>query len=68
MAFTSWAALETAVKDSIADGNVLVREFEMNDRKIKFRSWAEVWAFLDEVEAKAREDSGFTGFVTTEPN
>ena len=67
MAFTSWADLEAAIKDSIADGTILVREYEMNDRKIKFRSWDEVWKYLSQVEAKAKEDTGFTGFVTTEP-
>jgi len=67
MAFTSWQDLANQIKDSIADGNVLVREYEMNDRKIKFRSWAEVWDFLKEVEKKAEIDNGFTGFVTTSP-
>lgn len=67
MAFTSWSDLEAAIKDAIADGTILVREYEMNDRKIKFRSWEEVWAYLAKVEAKAKEDSGFTGFITTEP-
>lgn len=45
MAFTTWAALRTAIKDAIADyvaGAPCVGEYEINGRQLKYRSIKEL--------------------------
>jgi len=51
MAFTTWAALETSVKDLIADhitnGTVLVGQVSAGDKTISYRKIEDLYAILD---------------------
>jgi hypothetical protein len=46
MAFTTWAALKTAVLDGLANGSVLTSSYTINGRVISFRNLKEVTDFL----------------------
>jgi hypothetical protein len=46
MAFTTWAALKTAVLDGLANGSVLTSSYTINGRVINFRNLKEVTDFL----------------------
>jgi hypothetical protein len=68
MAFTSWTNLVVTVKNDIASGNFMAAEYDMNGKKIKYRSLPEIMKFLERIEAlAARETTGFNGFVTMNP-
>ena len=50
MAFTSWTALRTAIKDAIADhvtGSACTGEYSISGRSIKYRSYNELIALYE---------------------
>ena len=50
MAFTSWAALRTAIKDAIADhvaGDPCVGEYQIGRRTLKYRSYDDLVALYE---------------------
>jgi len=46
MAFTTWAALKTAILNDLADGSVLTQHYSIDGRSRSFHSLAEVREFL----------------------
>jgi len=49
MAFSTWAALRTAIKDAIADhvaGSPCVGEYQMGNRRLKYRTFDELCDLL----------------------
>lgn len=55
MAFTTWTALRTTVRDSLADGSWKYRSYDALGRAVRFSSLKEVMEFLDYVDKKIAE-------------
>jgi len=54
MAFTSWSALRTAIKDAIADhvaGAPCVGSWTIGDKTVKYRTFEELCGLLDKTYA-----------------
>ena len=62
MAFDTWAALRTAIKDAIADsiaGTPCTGEYEIGNRRLKYRTYEELIGLLTKTyELEALESSG----------
>jgi len=62
MAFTTWTALRTAIKDAIADhvaGEPCVGEYAIGNRRLAYRSFKELVDLLTKTyELEATENAG----------
>ena len=61
-AFTTWAALRTAIKDALANhvaGDACAGEYAIGNRRIKYRTYGELIDLLEKTyELEALEQSG----------
>jgi len=62
MAFTTWAALRTAIKDAIADhiaGTPCTGEYAIGNRRLRYRTFDELIGLLEKTyQIEALESSG----------
>lgn len=58
MAFTTWAALKTAILNAIADGSVLTSSYTINGRTINFRALKEATDFLVFIDQQIATEAG----------
>lgn len=61
LAFTTWSALLTTLKDALADGSWATQSFEVDGMKKTYRSIDEFMALYKEVERRANVDAGTGG-------
>lgn len=62
MAFTTWTALRTAIKDAIADhvsGTPCTGEYSIGDRRLKYRTFGELIDLIEKTyQLEALESAG----------
>jgi len=61
MAFTTWEALKTSILDAMADsilGSPCTGEYEINGRKMKYRSYEELQRLYEWVKIQSARASG----------
>ena len=62
MAFTTWDALRTAIKDAIADhvaGTPCTGEYSMGSRRLKYRTFDELMGLIEKTyQLEALESAG----------
>ena len=65
MAFTTWTALRTAIKDALADhvaGSACVGEYSISGRSLKYRTYEELIALYEKTWVlEGMESSGSVG-------
>lgn len=69
MAFSTWSALRTAIKDAIADhiaGTPCTGEYSIGDRRLKYRTFNELIGLLEKTyEIEAVESAGETSSMVS---
>jgi len=69
VAFSTWSALRTAIKDAIADhiaGTPCTGEYSIGDRRLKYRTFNELIGLLEKTyEIEAVESAGETSSMVS---